>query len=101
MVIQNLLVGGGIFCIFLTLLPHFRRKTIIIYLFIASYICSNGLLYLDVSHFKFCTANFYYILRHFLTFYPIFWLKIQNLECYPPISYKVPYCHVIPPIKLL
>ena len=72
---------GGILHILKTFLPHFRRKTIIIYLFIASYICSNGLLYLDVSHF-----NFYYILRHFLTFYPIFWLKIQNIKCYPPIS---------------
>ena len=65
MVILNFIfvVGeGGILHIFKTFLPHFRRKTIIIYLFIASYICSNGLLYLDVSHFKFAQQIFIFII---------------------------------------
>ena len=56
-------VGEGVFCIILKLFYHIlRRKIIIIYLFIASYICSNGLLYLDVSHFKFAQQIFIFII---------------------------------------
>ena len=53
--------GRGILHILKLFLPYFRRKTII-YLFIASYICSNGLLYLDASHFKFAQQIFIFII---------------------------------------
>ena len=66
---------GGILHILKTLLPHFRRKTIIMYLFIASYISVVMVYYMWMSvtsnlHSKFLFlfyfATFFYFLPHFL-----------------------------------
>ena len=90
MVILIFFWGGGEGGIlhFLELFYHISGVKLKLFNFVLHHISVVMVYYIWMSVTSNLHSKFLFLLYFatFFNFYPIFWLKIQNIKCYPPIS---------------